>query len=126
MKKLSPRAVYALSFSALLVIEVLIALFVNDDFIRPYGGDILVTALLCCLIRIFIPTRLKSLPVWVFLFSIMVEVAQHFNIVDLLGLGDIAFFRVLIGSYFSVLDIVCYGIGCAAFFICEKLLTKRR
>ena len=34
------RAVYAAIALALLVVEVLIALFVNDGFVRPYLGDV--------------------------------------------------------------------------------------
>lgn len=36
------RIMYAAAFLILLAAEVLIALFVRDRFIRPYGGDILV------------------------------------------------------------------------------------
>ena len=39
------RGIYAIAFVLLLVTEVLIALFVRDRFIRPYGGDILVTVI---------------------------------------------------------------------------------
>ena len=41
------RMGYGLAALLILVIEVLIALFVRDRFIRPYGGDILVTLLIC-------------------------------------------------------------------------------
>ena len=39
------RIVYALIALGLLAVEVLIALFVHDNFIRPYVGDVLVTVL---------------------------------------------------------------------------------
>ena len=41
------RLGYGLAALLLFVIEVLIALFVRDRFIRHYGGDILVTLLIC-------------------------------------------------------------------------------
>ncbi len=122
------RLRYILSFLAILVVEVIIALFVRDRFIRPYGGDVLVTVLLCCLIRIFFPNStsfwLKSMPLWVFLFAATVEGLQYFNYVTLLGLGDIGFFRILLGTSFSWVDIVCYGIGCIAFFAAEEFSYK--
>ncbi len=123
MKKenLMPRASYALAFAAILVIEILIALFVRDSFIRPYGGDILVTILICCFVRMIFMGKIPLLPLWVFLFAVVVEVLQYFDIVSILGLGDIKFFVVLIGNSFSVVDILCYAIGCLLFHLREKL-----
>ena len=59
MKK---RLGYILAFVLLLTVEILIALFVRDDFIRPYGGDILVTVLICAAVRILFPTGIRFLP----------------------------------------------------------------
>lgn len=123
------RGIYAIAFVLLLVTEVLIALFVRDRFIRPYGGDILVTVLICCFVRIFFPERIKLLPLLVFLFAAAVEVGQYFDYATLLGLGDIEFFRILLGTSFSVADIFCYGAGCLLFWAGERLCKfcgKRR
>ena len=121
MKK---RLGYAIAFLVLLITEILIALFVRDDFIRPYGGDILVTVLICAAVRIAFPTGIRFLPLWVFLFAAAVEIGQYFDFVTLLGLGDIAFFRILLGSTFSVADLICYAAGCLLFWIGEKAITK--
>ena len=109
------RAGYAVGFAGIFFTELLIALFVRDDFIRPYGGDVLVTVLICCFLRIFFPCGVRLLPVWVFLFAAAVEVGQFFDFVSLMGLGDTAFFRILLGSTFSWADLVCYAVGCALF-----------
>ena len=45
---------YFLFALALFMIEVLIALFVHDSFIRPYLGDFLVVILIYCAVRTFI------------------------------------------------------------------------
>ena len=121
MKK---RFGYAIAFLVLLITEILIALFVRDDFIRPYGGDILVTVLICAAVRIVFPTGVRLLPLWVFLFAAAVEIGQYFNFVTLLGLGNIAFFRILLGSTFSLADLLCYAAGCLLFWIGEKAITK--
>ena len=123
MKKenLMPRAVYAVSFAVILIIEILIALFVRDSFIRPYGGDILVTILLCCFVRMIFMEKIPLLPLWVFLFAVTVEVLQYFDTVSLLGLGEIEFFVILIGNSFSWIDILCYAVGCLLFHLREKL-----
>lgn len=120
--KINLRILYALCFIVLLIIEILIALFVKDAFIRPYGGDILVTILICCFVRIFFPNKIKLLPLWVFIFAVAVEIGQYFDFVTLLGLGDIEFFRILLGTSFSFIDIICYAIGCILFFAGEKTI----
>ena len=121
MKK---RFGYAIAFLVLLITEILIALFVRDDFIRPYGGDILVTVLICAAVRIVFPTGGRLLPLWVFLFAAAVEIGQYFNFVTLLGLGNIVFFRILLGSTFSMADLLCYAAGCVLFWAGEKLLCR--
>lgn len=123
--KINPRVIYFLAFLIILTAEVLIALFVDDKFIRPYGGDILVTVLICCFIRIFFTNKIKLLPIFVFLFAFAVEIGQYFNYVELLGLDDIAFFRIALGSSFSFADLACYAVGCLAFFACEKFITSK-
>lgn len=122
----SPRILYTLLFSVILLIEILIALFVRDRFIRPYGGDILVTVLLCCLWRIVSPQKPKLIPLYVFLFALCVEIGQYFDFVTLLGLGDNRFFSILLGSTFSFADIICYGIGCILFTAIEYTINHKK
>lgn len=124
MKETKKRISYALITLGLLAVEVLIALFVHDKFIRPYIGDVLVTVLICTFLRIFIPKGVKLLPLYVFIFAAGVEVLQYFRIVEVLGLSDNRFFSILIGSVFDVKDIVCYGVGCVAVFVVEKIIQK--
>ena len=119
------RAVYGAAFCLILLLEVLIALFVEDNFIRPYGGDILVTVLICCFARIFFPTGVRLLAVWVFLLAAAVEVGQYFNFVAVLGLGESRLFRILLGSTFSWADLLCYGSGCLLFLLISKNFRSR-
>ncbi|MBR6507161.1 MAG: DUF2809 domain-containing protein [Clostridia bacterium] len=122
MKK--TRLTYALLFLSVLLAEVLIALFVRDAFVRPYVGDMLVTLLICCFARIFFPTGVKLLPVYVFIFASAVEVGQYFDIVKLLGLENNTFLSVMLGRTFSLADIFCYAIGCLAFFGTELCIRR--
>jgi hypothetical protein len=119
MKK--QRIVYAAIFALLLLVEIGIALFVHDRFIRPYFGDVLVTVLLCCLCRVVIPKGMPLLPVYVFLFAVFVELTQYFDLVGLLGWEDNTLMATIMGRSFSLWDIVCYGAGCLAFWLGEKI-----
>ena len=119
MKK--QRIVYAAIFALLLLVEIGIALFVHDRFIRPYFGDVLVTVLLCCLCRVVIPKGMPLLPVYVFLFAVFVELTQYVDLVGLLGWEDNTLMATIMGRSFSFWDIVCYGAGCFVFWIVEKV-----
>ena len=122
--KIKLRTVYSITFVLLLLTEILIALFVKDRFIRPYAGDILVTVLICCFLRIISPTGLPGLPCFVFLFAAAVEVGQYFDIVLLLGLENNRIISTLLGRTFSFPDLLCYAGGCILFAVFQYLLTK--
>lgn len=119
------RIVYLLIFCGLLAVEVCIALFVNDAFIRPYVGDMLVTLLLCCLCRVIVPNKVRLLPLYVIIFAACVEVSQYFDLVALLGLADNRILSIALGRTFSWMDIVCYGIGCVVAVWLDRILIKK-
>ena len=121
------RIGYAVAAFIILIAEVLIALYVRDAFIRPYGGDILVTLLICCVLRVVWPQRYR-LPIagGVLVFAILVEVGQYFGLVYLLGLGHVEFFRIIIGTGFSWWDMLCYAVGCGIFAAVDSGMTARR
>ncbi len=118
------RLIYGALSLFLLGIEIIIALFVRDAVIRPYGGDVLVTLLLCCMARCVFPQKIRWLPLWVFLFSVLVEVGQYFDFATLLGLSQNPVLRIALGSSFSVADIICYALGCLVFCLLEKGIGK--
>ena len=124
MRKL--RTIYTFAFIVLLSVEVCIALFVHDRFVRPYMGDALVTVLLCCLCRIAVPKGVPALPLYVFAFAALVEAAQYLDVVALLGWENNAFLSTIVGRTFSWPDILCYGVGCLGFWAAEKAAVWRR
>lgn len=108
----------------LLLIEVLIAIFVHDKFIRPYFGDFLVVILIYCFLKSFV-----NLPVWsaafmVLVFSFAVEIGQYFNMIGLLGLQHSAFARTVIGNSFAWIDLMAYVAGILSVVIIEKVCFK--
>ncbi len=123
-KRFPLRLIYITGWLLLFVVEVLIALFVDDRFIRPYGGDILVVILLGCLYRSFRPRGSLWLTGGIFAFAVAVEIAQYFHFVDRIGLGHIAFFRTIIGTSFAWKDIWSYGAGCLVFLLADWLLQR--
>lgn len=124
MKHKKERAVYLIAALAVLAIEIFIGLYVRDDFIRPYGGDVLVVILIYCIVRIIVPVGVTLLPLYVFAFALTVELLQLINIVDLLGIPRGSVIAVIIGTSFSFIDIICYAVGCGITYITELIIKK--
>ena len=122
MKDRKLRLIYAAAAVLLLAAEVIIALFVHDDFIRPYFGDVLVVILLYCVVRVIAPRRPVWLPAAIFVFAALVEFSQMIPLVSLLGLDKSAFMRTVMGTSFAWLDIVCYAVGCVLTGVSEFVL----
>ena len=119
------RIGYLCATALIFIIEVLIALFAQDKFIRPYVGDMLVVVLIYTFLRIIFLESLRLLPLYVFLFAAGVETLQGIRIVELLGLQDNRFFSVLIGTTFDWKDLVCYGVGCVLLGLWEIYLWRK-
>ena len=119
------RTAYLLATVLIFSLELFIALFVRDAFIRPYGGDMLVVVLVYTCVRVLFPEKPRLLPLYVFLFAAGVEALQGMRIVELLGLQNNRFFSVLIGTTFDWKDIICSGVGCVLLGVWEVVLWKR-
>ena len=122
MKRNRLRATYFAIFVAILCIEILIGVYVRDAFVRPYVGDVLVVVLIYCAVRVIFPMGIKLLPLYVFAFSCGVELLQLVDVVSLLGIPSGSLLAILIGSTFSVADLVCYAVGCTLAALLTKLL----
>jgi hypothetical protein len=109
----------------LFVTEVLIAIYLNDRFIRPYVGDFLVVILIYCFVRSFIQAPVVPVALAVLIFSYVVETLQYFNFVKLIGLGHSRIANIIIGNYFTWSDILSYTLGIGFTILLEKVLTTR-
>lgn len=109
----------------LFVIEVCIAVFVDDRFIRPFIGDVLVVILIYCFMRTFWPIKPAILALSVFVFACVIEILQYFNFVRVLGLEKYKIAVVVLGSSFDWKDIIAYAIGSAIVLWLENSINKR-
>lgn len=109
------RIVFAVIFAALLAVEVLIALFVHDGFIRPFFGDVLAVIAVYALARVVFPKKPAALSAAVTAFAFAMELVQLTELSSVFGEGS--FLAVLAGACFDPLDLLCYlagGLVCAA------------
>ncbi|SDS66500.1 DUF2809 domain-containing protein [Gramella sp. MAR_2010_147] len=105
------RIYYFLGFLFLLIIEVIIAKYVNDSFIRPYLGDFLVVILIYCFLMLFFRISVFKGLITVWLFSFTVEFLQLLDIVKLMQYQPPKIVLIVLGSSFSVWDLLAYSLG---------------
>ncbi len=109
MKKRLP---YIIILILLIAVEVIIALTQHGNWLRYYGGDVIVVWAVYCLVQAIIGGKNPYIThIGVMLFAFLVEFLQYIHIVDIIGLGDIEFFRTLIGTSFAAEDLFCYALG---------------
>ena len=119
------QKIYFLLFLLLLWFEVLIALFVHDQFVRPYLGDFLVVLLLYCFTRSFLQVRVITAIMMVLLFAYAVETAQYFTVINHIGLEENVFAKTVIGSSFDWQDILAYTLGSLFIYLVEQIRLEK-
>lgn len=107
-------------FILIFIVEVIIALFIDDRFIRPFGGDILVVMLMYYFVKTFVQTKPVYIAIVVLLFAYLVEIGQYYNLVEIVGMQHNRVMRIVIGSAFSWIDIICYTIGAAICYFVDR------
>jgi hypothetical protein len=119
------RPTYAVAALAIFAIEVFIALFVRDSFIRPYVGDVLAVALVYAVLRAATPLGLWPAIILSLAIAFAVELGQLFGIARALGLESNPVARVVLGGSFDLVDLAAYATG-ALLVVAVEVWQKRR
>lgn len=114
---------YFISFIILFFIEVTIAYFHFNAFIRGFFGDMLVVLLLYSFLKIFIKNNVVKTAVSVLAFAFFVELMQFFKLAETLNIHSKILLTIM-GSVFDVWDLLAYFIGFLIILLVEKLLQK--
>ena len=104
----------------LLLVLIAIAIWVNDQFVRPFLGDVLVVIWLYLLLRSLLTWPRRHIALFVLLFAYTVEVLQYFQLVVLLGWQDIRLARIIIGATFDYWDLLAYTLGVLLTFKADR------
>lgn len=112
MKK---RLICTYIFAAVLIAEILIALFVHDRFVRPYFGDVLAVVCVYFFMRIFLPEKPKFLSPFVTGFAFLVELIQLTDLSEKVP----PVIAVIVGGTFDFGDLLCYTAGGVICFIID-------
>jgi len=76
-------------------------------------------------IKAFINTKTINIAIFTLFFSFVVEILQYFNFVEMIGLGHNKAARIIIGTSFSWIDLLCYFVGFILLFFIDKDLKKK-
>lgn len=109
----------------LFIVEVLIAMYLNDRIIRPYIGDVLVVMLIYCFVRSFVNTPVLPTAIGTLLFAYLIEVLQYIHIVQIIGLQDYSLARTVMGTSFEWIDMLAYTVGIAIVLLIERKKIRR-
>lgn len=107
-----------------LLIEIGIALFIKDRFVRPFVGDVLVVVLIYCFVRTFLKVSYLKTAFGVFLFASLIETLQYFDYVKLLGLENNRILSVMMGRTFELTDYAAYFVGFLLIISIEKFYER--
>ena len=115
---------YFACFLAIFAIEVCIALFVHDHFVRPFLGDVLVIVLLYCLAASLIEATTARLATAVLAFGFVVEGIQYFDPIGRWHLEHHRVLAVVVGRTFSLEDFAAYFCGFLVSLAVEYTLDR--
>ena len=120
------QPIYGIISILLLWVEIMIALYVHDQIIRPHIGDFLVVMMLYSFVRAFLKASVWKTALAVLLFSYLVEISQYFHLVNRLGLQNSRLANILLGNTFEWLDLLAYTAGIALVIGLETLRNDRK
>ena len=102
---------YFFIFISIFIVEVLIALYIKDNFIRPYFGDYLVIFLVYYFLLSFINIDKNKIALSVLLFAFTVEIIQYFQVLSHFNLEKNRILRIVAGNTFSFEDLIIYTLA---------------
>ncbi|WP_293355701.1 MULTISPECIES: DUF2809 domain-containing protein [unclassified Microcoleus] len=94
-------------------IEIVIAIFFTDKFVRYFLGDLLVVIFLYCFIMSWLRLESTKVALSVLIFSFVIEILQYFNILNALGWENNKIAIIILGNSFDAMDLVAYTAGIA-------------
>lgn len=109
----------------LFVIELVIAIYVRDRFIRPFFGDVLAVMLIFSFFRIFYKGDGLKLGFGVLIVAFVIETSQYIELIKILGIEQNKIATIILGATFDWLDIVAYVFGALfSYFLDKRIMQK--
>ena len=107
-----------------MVIEVAIATFITNGFIRSTFGDFLVVILMYCFVKSMFNWKPLNVALGVLMFSYGIEFLQLFNVLKIYNLHNYKILATVLGSTFQISDLIAYTLGTITILILEYWSSK--
>jgi hypothetical protein len=114
------RRNYFLIAIILFTVEIMIALFVTDNIIRPYVGDFLVVILVYCFVRSFFKISILKAAIGTLVFAFVIEFLQYLNFIELIHLKHSRIANLVLGNLFQWIDLIAYTLGVLLVLLIER------
>lgn len=125
MRTLRFSKTYFIATLAILTLEIIIALYIRDRFIRPYVGDIFAIILVYTFLKTWLHATKLVVAIAALFVAFVIEFLQALHFIEHIGLSHNTFAKILLGTSFSWLDLLCYLAGFLLIVLVEKLYFKR-
>lgn len=109
-----------IAFLLLFLVEVGIALWVDDAIIRPFFGDFLAVIALFFLLKTFLNLSDLNLAFTAVGVAYFLEFLQYCNFLKAVGLEKYKIIVIVLGSSFDWRDVFAYTLGIFAVFLFDK------
>jgi hypothetical protein len=113
-----------LIFLCVLIVEIAIATFFHDRFVRYFLGDVFIVVLISNFIRSWCAIRSSMVVLGTLISAYLVELSQYFDLVDILGWRGSQLANLTIGSTFDWIDLLAYMLGAACSLLIDHYLAK--
>ncbi|MEM5540203.1 DUF2809 domain-containing protein [Olleya sp. AS48] len=109
----------------ILLTEIAIAYYLKNGFIRFTVGDFLASILVYCGLKSIFKIHCIQASIWALAISFCIEFAQLTNLLDTLHLKHNKIASIVLGSHFSIADLVAYTLGIITiYFIDTNYITN--
>lgn len=120
------RAPYLLAAFFLVAVEVFIAAFVHDGFVRPYLGDTIATILVYVVLMVFPAVTSNWAIMGALVVSFLVEWMQFIHMLEYVGMENNKMAVLFFGSAASWEDVVAYSIGGVMVYLFTQKETLKK
>ncbi len=114
---------YFIAFLLLLSIEIIIAIFIKQGFIRFVFGDFLVVIMLYYFFKNFVKINSLYIAITVLIIAFSIEFLQLIDVFSILNIPKNTFTKLVLGTTFNVEDLIAYTLGITTILMIDATKT---
>jgi hypothetical protein len=123
--KLKLKYLFSISGHVFLCLLIL-KFFKFNRFIRGFLGDLIFMALIFYIFKLFLNLKNKTLLFATLIFAYTVEFLQYFKFINILGLENNYYAKIIFGATFDIYDLLAYTLGIIYTYYFNKLFIERK